>query len=187
MWYPSLLKNKAKPSLVIKHSWTGWVGGSYWPHLQQAIADWSTYALVQVGSNSLCRLGRHIYTWGTTIIQKLFFGIFSFQTILKKKRIFLKIYWSGMNLMPGLYHSNTGSVEHTEFMKNCCVRENQYYLMHINAKKMSLTQPAPRPLKMFYPTWTQLLFRQGNPPIIASLPATQRVQEFLITRGETIS
>ncbi len=37
-----VITHKYITPLVIKHSWTGWVGGSYWPHLQKTIADWST-------------------------------------------------------------------------------------------------------------------------------------------------
>ncbi len=70
-------------------------------------------------------------------------------------------------------------------MTNRSVSENQYQVVHIYArKKKSLTLvTCTQVFENVNPTCTHLLFRQGNPSMITSLPATQRLQEFLITRG----
>ncbi len=171
---------------AMSKSTPGWVRGSYWPHLQKAIADWSTYAWVQAASNSLCRLYILLHE-GLLLYKNYFWQIFTFWGIssnFKEKKDFPTnlLIWHGFDAWPlPQQHRICGT--HKIFDKSLNQRKLVSFDAHL-CKIMSLTQPAPRPLKMFYPTCTQLLFRQGNPSIITSLPVTQQVQEYLITRGD---
>ena len=56
---------------------------------------------------------------------------------------------------------------------------------NIGEKGANIPYLGNRGYKTLYPTCTQLLSEGGNPSIITSLPGTQCVHSFLITRGET--
>ncbi len=74
------------------------------------------------------------------------------------------LWYKGVHLQINYFHAHTGSKSY-----------EMCFFYYDPTCTTSLAQPASRCLKLVGPTCTELLFSEGNPSIMASLPVAQRV------------